>query len=408
MSDEPRTPKDAPKQPAPGRPKDAAPSAQAASAPPKAEATPAGTSEPSRAIPETGPRNGSRQATPPKASPPPSQPAPAAQPTQAPAPAAPARAQTGARTGLLWAAIVALFVAIGWLVIDRLSGPAVDPAVAALASRIAAIEGRPTQAGGPDLRPQLAELERRVAAVEQRADAAAALGERLAVLERRAAAAPGGPAADEEARAAVTALSHRVARLEARPAPEPPPPDPRIAELAQRVAALEARPGAAAQIAALQARLGAFMQTAVALEAGRPLGPALASLPSGVAAPAGLAAFADRPPPTLAGLRLRFATAAEAAREAREPGDGDMLERAGSRIAGLVTIRRGGTLVLGDTTAAVLADAERRLEAGDLAGTLAALEALSPRPAAAMAGWIAEARALLAAREGLATLAAGR
>lgn len=309
---------------------------------------------------------------------------------------------------MLWVAIVALFVAIGWLVVDRLSGPAVDPATAALASRIAALEGRPSQAGGPDLRPQLAELERRVAAAEQRADAAAALSDRLAALERRAPVASGGPASDEEARAAVAALSSRLARLEARPAPEPPPPDPRIAELVQRVGALEARPGAEAQVAALQARLGAFMQAAAALEAGRPLGPALASLPAGVAAPAGLAAFADRPAPTLAGLRLRFATAAEAAREAREPGDGDMLERAGSRIAGLVTIRRGGTLVLGDTTAAVLTEAERRLEAGDLAGTVAALEALPPRPAGAMAAWIAEARALLAAREGLATLAAGR
>ena len=309
---------------------------------------------------------------------------------------------------MLWVVVVVLIVAIGWLVVDRLSGPAVDPAMAALASRIAALEGRPTAASGPDLRPQLAELERRVAAAEQRADAAAALGERLAAVERRAPAAPGGPASDEEARAGLAALTGRVARLEARPAPEPPAPDPRIAELVQRVAALEARPGAEAQIAALQARLGAFTQAAVALEAGRPLGPALAGLPSGVTAPASLAAFAERPPPTLAGLRLRFATAAEAAREAREPGDGDMLERAGSRIAGLVTIRRGGTLVLGDTTAAALADAERRLEAGDLTGTVAALEALPPRPAAAMDAWTAEARALLAAREGLATLAAGR
>jgi hypothetical protein len=59
-------------------------------------------------------------------------------------------------------------------------------------------------------------------------------------------------------------------------------------------------------------------------------------------------------------------------------------------------------------TASVLAEAERLLNAGDIAGAIAALDALPPRPAAAMAGWVAEARALLAARDGLAALAAGR
>lgn len=325
-----------------------------------------------------------------------------------PKPQAEAAALPGAarpRSVALWAAVILALAGLGWLVVDRLSAPAADPALAALASRIAALEGRAAPAG-PDLRPQLAALEARLAEVERRAAAAAGLADRLAALERSAAA-TGGPAADAEARAGLAALGSRVAALEQRPAPPPPPPDPRIAALAERVAALEARPAAEARLAALEARMTAFVRAHAALEAGRPLGPALAALPQGVAVPASLAAFADRAPPTLATLRLRFAEAARAAREAREPAEGDLLDRATSRLAGLVTVRRGDTVVLGDATTSVLAEAERRLEAGDIAGALAALERLPPRPAAAMAGWVAEARALLAARDGLAALAAG-
>jgi hypothetical protein len=301
-----------------------------------------------------------------------------------------------------------LALAVAWMVIDRLSGPAADPALAALASRIAALEGRPAPAAAPDLRPQISALESRVAAAEARATAAAALGDRLAALERAMSSAPSGPASDAEARAALAALANRVAQLEARPAAEPPAPDPRIGQLAERVAALEARPTAEARLAAVEARLAAFVRAHAALEAGRPLGPALAALPADVPVPASLAAFAERAPPTPASLRTRFGTAARAAREAREPAEGDLLERAGGRIAGLVTVRRGDAVVMGDTTAAVLAEAERLLNAGDIAGAIGALDVLPPRPAAAMAGWIAEARALLAARDGLAALAAGR
>jgi hypothetical protein len=337
------------------------------------------------------------------------------------------------RTGALWAAIAVLTLAVAWMVIDRLSGPAVDPALAALSSRIAALEGRPAPAAAPDLRPQFSALESRVAAAEARATAAAALGDRLSALERAISSAPGGLASDTEARAALAALANRVAQLEARPAPQPPPPDPRIGQLAERIAALEARPApqppppdprigqlterlaalearptAEARLAAVEARLAAFVRAFAALEAGRPLGPALAALPAEVPVPASLVAFAERAPPTMASLRTRFVAAARAAREAREPAEGDLLDRATGRIAGLVTVRRGDAVVMGDVTASVLAEAERLLNAGDIAGTIAALDALPPRPAAAMASWLAEARALLAARDGLAALAAGR
>lgn len=377
MSDEPK-PGDAPKEAQPGRESGKGRESRAETA---AEA------RKGQAAPETRPGR--------PASAMPATPKPQAELAAQPAPAAP-------RTIALWAAVILALAGVGWLVVDRLSAPAADPALAALASRIAALEGRAAPAG-PDLRPQLAALEARLAEAERRAAAAAGLADRLAALERSASA-TGGPAADAEARAGLAALGSRVAALEQRPAP---PPDPRIAALAERVAALEARPAAEARLAALEARMTAFVRAHAALEAGRPLGPALAALPQGVAVPASLAAFADRAPPTLATLRLRFAEAARAAREAREPAEGDLLDRATSRLAGLVTVRRGDTVVLGDATAGVLAEAERRLEAGDIAGALAALERLPPRPAEAMAGWAAQARGLLAARDGLAALAAG-
>lgn len=389
MSDEPKTAKEA--QPGREAGKGREPRAEAA-----AEA-PARKGE--------GPAAGGRPQTPP--TPPP----PAPKPAEAPRPAATATAPPGpaparSRNAILWVAVILALLGVGWLAADRLSAPAADPALAALASRIAALEGRAAPAG-PDLRPQLSAVEARLTEVERRAAAAAGLADRVAALERTAGSATGGPAADAEARAGLAALGSRLAALEQRPAPPPPPPDPRIATLADRVAALEARPAAEARLAALEARMTAFVRAHAALEAGRPLGPALAALPHGVAVPASLAAFADRAPPTLALLRLRFAEAARAAREVREPASGDLLERAGSRIAGLVTVRRGDTLLLGDATAGMLAQAERRLDAGDLAGTVALLADLPPRAAEAMAGWTGQARALLAARDGLAALAAG-
>jgi hypothetical protein len=417
MSDEPKTPRDAPKQPATGG-KDTDGKGKEPRAPATTGEAPVRKGE--AAAGERGPVPPSAPAAAPAGTP-----AEAAAPKPVP-PAAASPAPARARTGALWLAVVLLFLGFGWLLLERLAAPAADPALAALASRVAALEGRPAPAAGPDLRPEIAALERRIAAIEQRGEDLSALAGRVAALERAISAAAQGPASDAGTRAALGALADRVAALEARPAPQPPPDpripdlaarlaalearpaaDPRVAALAERVAALEARPGMEARVAALEARMTAFVRAQAALEAGRPLGPALAALPQGVTVPASLAAFAERAPPTLGTLRLRFVEAARAAREAREPAEGDMLDRATSRIAGLVTVRRGDTVVLGDATASVLADAERRLDAGDLAGAVAALDRLPARPAAAMAGWVAEARALLAARDGLAALAAG-
>jgi hypothetical protein len=149
-------------------------------------------------------------------------------------------------------------------------------------------------------------------------------------------------------------------------------------------------------IAALRARL----------DAGQALGPTLAPFPN---PPAALSRFAAASPPTEAALRLAFEDAARAARGASEPArEGQsILESASARLAGLITIRRGETVIWGDEAAAALEAARRALEAGDLAGALGRLSPLPPAARAALGAWEAEAQALLAARAAIITLAGG-
>jgi hypothetical protein len=163
-----------------------------------------------------------------------------------------------------------------------------------------------------------------------------------------------------------------------------------------RISAIEARANRVQGIAALRARL----------DAGQALGQTLTAFPN---APAALSRFASASPPTEASLRLAFEDAARAARAASEPAkEGQsILESASARLAGLVTIRRGETIIWGDEAAAALEAARRALEAGDMPGALGKLAPLPPAARAALSGWEADAQALLAARAAIITLAGG-
>jgi hypothetical protein len=140
---------------------------------------------------------------------------------------------------------------------------------------------------------------------------------------------------------------------------------------------------------------------AAALEAGAPLGP----LPG---APPALARYATERPPTLAALKLAFPAAMRAAEEASipSPAQADIWNRMWDRVQGLVVVRQGDSVVVGNPAAGVLARAERLLDAGDLAGAVQAVETLGGSAAAAMASWLGQARDLLAAREAMTALAA--
>lgn len=212
----------------------------------------------------------------------------------------------------------------------------------------------------------------------------------------------------------VRALQQRLTALEQRPAaaaapvsvPVSAPVDLRPIE--GRIAALEQRPAmtAVADLAPLEARIvaaerAARVQSALAaLEAGAPLGP----LPG--AGPA-LARYATQAPPTLTALRASFPAAARAAQAASRPAEPapDWVGRLWQGLSGLITIRQGDTLLLGSPAAAALAAAQARLDAGDLAGAVAALDVLDPPAAAAMTAWREEAAGLAAARAALNVMA---
>ncbi len=336
--------------------------------------------------------------------------------------------------------LVLLMVGYWLLVTPRTTsaGTPADPQrLATLEQRLAALE--PLRASTADLAErarQIAPLESRLRALETRPAATdpaarlAPLEQRLPLLEQRLGALEQRPASADAAR--LDALSARMdtqstrlqdlAKLEAD-------------HFAQLAAQLQAATGAAAaQLQAAQqdltsrlealeraqrevlamegrmARLASLDQLRAALAAGQPLGAALARLPDPDPA---LTRFATTPPPTESALRLGFEEAAAQARAAAEPAqraDGSrpgVVDSALSRLSGLVTIRRGETVVWGDVAEAEIERAHRALEAGDLDAALAQLDKLPPAARSAMQGWTGQARALLAARAALRRLAAG-
>lgn len=214
--------------------------------------------------------------------------------------------------------------------------------------------------------------------------------------------------------AQMKSLEQRLTELEHRPAPTPaaaPPPAPslgadsaaalaaQLAELETRLKTAEQRQSKLAEQTALAQRV---QQALSALDAGEPLG----DLPG---APPALSRFAHAKPPTEASLRLSFPAAAAAALAASRPSaDGKSLgERILMHASSLVTVKEGSKVLIGAPAATVLGQAQERLEAGDLAGTLTALDALDSPAAQAMAGWRVDARALLDARAALAQMARG-
>jgi hypothetical protein len=292
-----------------------------------------------------------------------------------------------------------------------------DPAP--LIQRLDALEKRPAQTPSQpavDLRPILARLD----ALEARArDAAAAprpsdqgggpaaalstavqgeadvraLLARLDALER----ATGERAVD---RGKIDALAARVEALAAR--------DPtaelrgRLDGIEHQLSSLAATGAKAVETSDHALRLARLDAAGVALAGGRALG----SIPN---APPALARFADAVPPTEAALRLSFGPAARTALKVSQPDTEDkpFLDRVLARLQDfrLITVREGDQVVIGNAAAATLARAQTLLDAGDLAGAVRTVDTLSGPPAEQMAAWRADAAALVAAREALASLA---
>lgn len=168
--------------------------------------------------------------------------------------------------------------------------------------------------------------------------------------------------------------------------------------LAERIAPLEAVASRLEATEARTERLIAIDALRAALDAGQPLGPVLVRL--GPNPPAALARYAGIAPPTEPGLRLSFEETVRAAR-AR------VAETQPRGLGSLFTIRRGEEVIWGDENESTLERARRALTAGDLPGAMAHLANLPEGHREAMADWMAEAQALVAARAALRDLAGG-
>ncbi len=329
-----------------------------------------------------------------------------------------------------------------------------DPRVAGLSDRIAALE---KQAGASlakdetiqrleqererlrqDLAKALARLqtvETSMASVREMAEAAArieetaaakeslqALSDRLSALEDRGSAAAGAAnAADAERSTALAAardearkLSERMAELEqlqAKAASE----REALAAMEKRLSAVEDRPatalsGAQASGAVLLAvgqlrdavRMGGAYQReydAVKALAGDDPGIGAALLTLGKAAKTGV--------PTLTVLRDEFsAMASPLVAQARGQSADGWFSEIVAKVGALVTVRRTDGKG-GDNVETLVARAEQRLAAGDLAGAVAAVDAMKPASSEAavmVAPWSERAKSRLAAERALAAL----
>ena len=290
--------------------------------------------------------------------------------------------------------------------------------LATLSQRLDALEARLAAGGQSAAPPASADLR----PLQARLDA---IDARVSGIAARPAGTPAGSAAPAE-RAVGPDVRSLEARLDAleRQQTEQAADAAKLATLPAQVTALSARNPAdlSGQLDAVQHRIGELAENQtklsgtsdritrlaqvtaaeVALSAGRPLG----SIPN---APPALTRFATTAPPTEASLRLAFAAASRQALQVSVPDtEGKpFFDRVLARLQDfrLITVREGEHVVIGNSTAAILAHARVLLDVGDLSGAAKAVASLSGPPAAKMAPWLADATALQAAREALASLA---
>ncbi|AHJ66965.1 COG4223 family protein [Granulibacter bethesdensis] len=162
--------------------------------------------------------------------------------------------------------------------------------------------------------------------------------------------------------------------------------------------------GEAGKVTALADRAGRLARLQAASSAlGR--GEKLGDIPN---APPALTRFAQEAPPTLAALTLSFETVAQRALEASRPdvSHASFWETVKQKAETLVTVRRGDQVLVGDPAAGVIARARKALDAGDLAGAVRTLDALTGPAVQAVSGWKAQAQALLDAQAALSDMAA--
>jgi hypothetical protein len=257
----------------------------------------------------------------------------------------------------------------------------------ALAESLDAMEGRLADAPAELLAERLGPIAERLARLEE-------LPDRLDRLEGRLDTADSDAEALEALNARLETLATVVNQAETR-----------LQEIARMA---EARRAADIQAQALALAAGQLRRD---LAAGASFGASLATVRSLVSdQPVAdqldrIDDHAETGIPTRNELAVRFPAMAEQVRRAEGAGESDdAVDRALDNLRGLVRVRPAPGEVTGEETAAVLARAEHRVGTGNIAGAVAALEALTGAPAEAAQSWLEAARARLAAEEVLAAL----
>jgi len=168
-----------------------------------------------------------------------------------------------------------------------------------------------------------------------------------------------------------------------------------------RISALEKTASSLGTVSARVDRGARVQAVGAALAAGQPLG----DIPG---APPALSRFAHSAPPTEAELRMTFPAVERAALAAAQTGidNAPFIDRVWDKTQGLLTVRQGNDLVLGNQSAAALSRAHTALDAGDLVAAANAVATLKGEALQATDGWLAEAKALIDARAALADMAA--
>jgi hypothetical protein len=273
--------------------------------------------------------------------------------------------------------------------------------VQALSDRVDKLEKNAAPAAAPQQSapsPDVGDLQKQVADLSAKVDALAA--------RPAAAPQPGAPAPDNGAtQQALADLAQKVDQATAAQSAQ-------LADLAAKQKSdadalrtrLDQLEKGAGQVEGVATRANAMtrVQAAeVALLAGQKLG----NIPG---APPALARFANKAPPTDAQLREAFPEVADHARGVSQPdlASKSLLERSWLRLQESVTVRQGDDVLVGDPAAGILADAQAKVNSDDLQGAVAALQKLRGPAADAVAPWVEQVNAVLAARAALASMAA--
>jgi len=264
-------------------------------------------------------------------------------------------------------------------------------------ARIAALQTPATQGDSPatqTIEDHVSDIDSRLARLEQRP--AVDVGKLMARLD-----ALDGRMADQAQLASrMDTLSGRIESLSGRDQAGLDAGKQQLDALTSRVAAAEDDAKNLAVLSKRLNRIAKLQEASFALASGRPLG----DLPN---APEALARYAHNAPPTEAQLRLRFPSAEQAALATKQLDNSDapFVDRVWDRAQGLITIRRGDDVVIGNPATVILNKAQVALDAGDLPGAVASVERLTGPPGQAVADWLADAKALLTARAALADMA---